>query len=117
MFTRDSIRRLRAAAAVLGPGLLLLAGCAQKLTYERWELIREGDSAQDVQSILGEPMQRGNTSWLYFDGDRNITADIYFQDDKVTGKRWSDPKHSFSGGSPNVKQPGDAEELRYRKRK
>ncbi len=94
---------------------LAAAGCAQKLTYERWETITEGQSRDAVQAVLGDPAERLDMRWMYLDPDRGITADIYFDQTKVIGKTWADPKRGICGKSPNVNQPGDAEEHNYQK--
>lgn len=97
------------------PLAILFLGCSQKLTYERWELVREGQSPDAVQATLGDPVEKLDMSWLYVDPDRGITADIYFQDDKVVGKRWCDPDRGMQGKSPNVNESGDREDLKYKK--
>lgn len=94
---------------------LILVGCAQKLTYERWDTIQQGESPEVVKAILGKPLEQGDTRWLYHDADRGITADIYFQDAKVIGKTWADPDRGMCGKSPLVNQPGDVDKHEYRK--
>lgn len=93
----------------------LLCGCAQKLTYERWQSIHTGDEPPVVEALLGEPVEKLDMRWLYMDPDRGISADIYFQEDRVIGKTWSDPDRGMVGQSPHVNQPGDSDTLRYRK--
>ena len=104
--TRSNWSRWLAAGAVL-----LVCGCAQKLTYQRWEMVNTGDSPDVVKATLGEPWQKTDMTWVYSDDDRHVTAFIYFRDAKVNGKRWEDPEHGSQGASPNVNQPGDAEKL------
>jgi len=91
--------------------VLAACGCAETLTYERYEMINTGDSPEVVQATLGKPLTKTDMTWAYNDYDREITAFIYFQDDKVSGKRWDDPEHGQQGGNPNVNEPGDADEL------
>lgn len=94
---------------------LLLAGCAEKLTYDRWQTIYVGQSQDGVEETLGDPTEKLEMRWMYHDNDRCINADIYFQDCKVIGKTWSDPRHGMQGKSPLVNQPGDADVHKYRK--
>lgn len=101
--------------ALLSVPVLLLLGCTQKLTYERWQTIHEGDSPEAVHAILGEPLEKLDMRWMYMDADRGISADIYFESAKVTGKTWSDPDRGIVGKSPNVNKPGDSEHTRMQK--
>ena len=100
---------------LIAVGAFLSLGCEQKLTYDRWELVRDGQSPEAVEATLGKPCEKMDLSWLYMDMDRGITANIYFQDNKVTGKTWADPNRGMQGKSPNVNQAGDKEELKYQK--
>lgn len=97
------------------PLAFLFLGCSQKLTYDRWELIRDGQSPDAVQATLGEPVEKLDMSWLYMDADRGVTANIYFQENKVIGKTWCDPDRGMQGKSPHVNEPGDREDLKYQK--
>jgi hypothetical protein len=94
---------------------LMVVGCAQKLTYDRWEMVNQGQSKEGVEAILGKPVERLDMRWMYMDADRGITADIYFDDAKVIGKTWADPKRGMCGQSPNVTKPGDAETHSFQK--
>ena len=91
------------------------AGCAEKLTYERWQTIHNGAPPAAVEQTLGEPWEKLEMAWEYHDADRLITAAIYFQNDQVIGKTWEDPEHGMRGENPNVSQPGDAHEVRINK--
>ena len=102
---------------LLAASTMLLIGCEQKLTYDRWELICDGQSPDAVEATLGKPCEKLDLNWMYMDMDRGITANIYFQDNKVTGKTWADPDRGMQGKSPNVNKPGDKEELKYQKTK
>jgi len=99
--------------ALLG-SVALLCGCTKQLTYDHWETIQDGQSASEVEALLGKPTERLDMRWMYFDCDRCITADVYFSDCLVIGKTWSDPEHGMRGKSPLVNQPGDAETHTYR---
>ncbi len=100
---------VRPAVVVL---MLAAMGCAEKLTYQRWETIHDGASSDVVRATLGDPWQKTDMAWVYNDSDRHITAFVYFEGDKVIGKTWEDPEHGMQGKSPNVNQPGDAEEIK-----
>lgn len=107
-------------SAILGmiPLVVLAAlacGCSEKLTYERFQTIRNGDSPEIVESTLGQPAIRGagDQTWVYQDYDRGINAVIYFHDAKVTDKKWSDAERGIQG-QPAVSRPGESRELRVR---
>jgi hypothetical protein len=98
--------------AVIGSATV---GCAEKLTYQRWETIHDGMSSDLVQATLGKPFQTTDQTWVYYDEDKSVTATVYFDKDKVTGKTWQDPAHGMVGKSPNVNQPGESEQINVRK--
>ena len=91
--------------------VLALGGCAQKLTYERFQTICPGDPPEAVQAILGKPWMKSvnGQAWAYQDTDRGINAMIYFQDGRVTSKKWGDPVHGIQG-DPAVTAPGESKE-------
>jgi hypothetical protein len=93
---------------------LLVSGCAKQLTYDNWQSISNGQSAETVKAILGKPVEQLDMRWMYFDCDRCITADIYFSDCQVIGKTWSDPEHGMQGNSPLVNQPGDSDVHKFK---
>lgn len=97
--------------------LLAAVGCAQKLTYERWETIHDGEDYGSVESTLGDPFQQTAETWVYQDTDRGITAMVYFQNGQVIGKKWACPEHGMQGKSPHVNQPGESEEIIIRETK
>jgi len=92
--------------------LLALVGCAEKLTYQRWQTVHDGMSRDAVQATLGKPWQTTDQTWLYYDEDRHINAQIYYEGDKVIGKAWQDPEFGMKGKSPHVGQPGESEDLK-----
>ncbi|HOW69271.1 MAG TPA: hypothetical protein PKY77_01620 [Phycisphaerae bacterium] len=94
---------------------LLLPGCSEKLTYQRWETIHDGMNPEAVEATLGEPWHKTDKTWLYSDDDRGIYAHIYFDGGKVISKKWTSPEVGIKGRSPNVNQPGDAEEVKVQK--
>ncbi len=85
--------------------LLLVFGCGEKLTYQRWQSIQDGADKDQVEEILGEPFQRTNGTWVYQDSGRNITSMVFFKDDAVIAKRWACPEHGMQGKSPCVADP------------
>jgi hypothetical protein len=89
-----------------------LVGCAEKFTFQRWQTIHEGMSADGVQATLGKPWQRTEQTWVYYDENKSATAMVYFDKDKVTTTTWQDPEHGMLGKSPNVKQPGESEQIK-----
>lgn len=98
-------------------GLILAAalatiGCAEKLTYQRWQTIHEGVSADAVQATLGKPWQTTEQTWIYHDENKPATAMVFFDKGKVTDKQWSDPERGILGKTPNVKQPGESEDIK-----
>ena len=89
--------------------ILTVCGCAEKLTYQRFQMIQVGDSSQVVDATLGEPWHKTEPTWVYNDVERDITVRVYFEDGKVSGKRWDDPVHGSEGSNPRVSKPGDSE--------
>ena len=87
-------------------------GCAEKFTFQRWQTIHEGMSADAVQATLGKPWQTTEQTWVYYDENKSATAMIYFDQDKVISTTWQDPERGMLGKSPNVKQPGESEHIK-----
>jgi outer membrane protein assembly factor BamE (lipoprotein component of BamABCDE complex) len=77
---------------VLGLGLVFLAGCAQRFSRERFDMITIGmDSRDDVRELMGEPDTRLDDQWLYDDVDERKSALIYFdRNGRVVSKEWMD---------------------------
>ncbi len=70
-----------------------IAGCENKLTRSRWEMLKPGvDDQQTVQATLGKPQEKPfNDLWWYYKD--NITAKIYFDDKGVVkAKKWINEK-------------------------
>ena len=109
------MRTIRFKQWGLAAAVLVLCGCAEKLTYQRFETIHEGASRAAVEATLGEPWQTTGQEWIYYDADRGITAHVYFDDEDVIGKTWADPERGMVGKTPHVSQPGEAEQIRVRK--
>lgn len=107
----ERIKRL----ALLAVFAAALCGCEQKLTYHRFETISQGDSPQVVEATLGKPWMKGinDQAWVYQDIDRGINAIIYFEDGKVSGKKWGDAAHGIQG-DPAAFSPGESKETHIR---
>ena len=83
---------------------VLVAGCAEeKLTFERWQTIHEGQTPLAVEEAIGEPWQKISDRWIYEDGERHISARVYFNEDgtKVMCKQWYDPDRGWHGKNPD----------------
>ena len=83
--------------------LACVAGCAEeKLTFQRWETIHQGQTPVAVAQCLGEPWRKLPDQWVYEDHDRHITANIYWTEDgtKVLCKQWYDPENGWCGQNP-----------------
>jgi hypothetical protein len=100
--------------ALLAILALALCGCTQKLTYDRFETISDGDSPEVVRAMLGKPWMKTPQAWSYQDFDRGINAVIHFQDNKVVAKQWGDAKHGIQG-QPSELAPGESQETHMRK--
>lgn len=94
---------------------VVLCGCSEKLTYERFQTISVGDSPQTVEAILGKPWMKSinDQAWVYQNVDRGINAVIYFQDSQVTSKKWGDATHGLQGDSL-ITTPGESKETHIR---
>ncbi len=90
----------------------IAVGCAEKLTYPRWQTVHEGMTADAVEATLGKPWQTTDQTWIYYDEDKNINVMVYFDKGKVITTIWRDPEHGAQGKSPNVNQPGESEEIK-----
>jgi len=91
---------------------MALVGCADKFTFDRWQTIHEGMSADAVQATLGKPWQTTEQTWIYHDENKPATAMVFFDKGKVTSMQWSDPERGILGKTPNVKQPGESEDIK-----
>ena len=108
---KPTILRLIPLAALAA----LACGCGEKLTYERFQTIHNGDAPRVVESTLGKPTIRGigDQTWVYQDYDRCINAVIYFQNAQVADKKWSDLQRGIEG-QPSVSQPGESRKVHVR---
>lgn len=90
--------------------LVLLAGCAERFTYQNFRTLQEGvDTQDDVEIILGTGhlLYRGDREMIYEDSDRAITANFEFDEDGVmVSKLWSQAGGPIDEGTP-VEAPGD----------
>ncbi len=96
---------------------MIAVGCAEKLTYPRWQTVREGMTADAVKATLGEPWRETDQTWIYYDENKSINVMVYFDKGQVIGTMWSDPEHGAQGRSPNVNQPGESQEIKAPKTK
>jgi hypothetical protein len=87
-------------------------GCAEKLTYARWQTIHDGASSDVVEATLGKPWQTTDQTWVYYDQDKSVTVMVYLDKGKVIGTTWQSPEHGMQGKSPHVNQPGDSEQIK-----
>jgi hypothetical protein len=80
-------------AGLAGLGLVLLVGCEEKLTYERYRMLQRGvDTHEDVETVLGSKhlLYRSDREIVYQDNERAITANFEFDEDgKLVRKLWS----------------------------
>ncbi len=73
--------------------ITLLAGCENKLTRSRWDMIKPGvDDKQTVKATLGKPQEKPfDDLWWYYKDD--ITVKIYFdKNGTVKAKKWINEK-------------------------
>ena len=85
---------------------VVLAGCAEnKMTRQRFDMIKEGVSSQDeVRQTLGEPYARVGNQWDFEDEHKNLHATVHFDGrGVVTRKEWMDGKSGeWSGAAPGI---------------
>ena len=98
-------KRVVAAAAVL-----TLCGCGEKLTHQNWLTIDVGASPARVERALGKPSWSLGQKWIYRDDDRQITAYVWFDGEKVVGTWWKE-RDFEDGKGPDVNQPGHTETI------
>ncbi|MHC4675067.1 MAG: hypothetical protein ACYTBZ_21490 [Planctomycetota bacterium] len=85
--------------------IALVAGCAEKLKYERWQILTLQSPKAEVETVLGTPNQwKKDDAWMYHNPDKQITVNVEFVGvDKVTYSRWVDPKHGVHTiGKPQI---------------
>lgn len=72
---------------------LAVGGC--ELTRQNYEAVTLGQTADQVQKVLGAPRYRFEGQWIYTrDDPRDLTkVEIYFNDEgQVVGKTWQNPE-------------------------
>jgi hypothetical protein len=97
------------ASLVIGAVAFSL-GCEQKLTYQRWEMVHQGQTQLGVEKTLGDPLVKMPDQWTWNDSDRSVTAHVWYdREGKVVAKQWFDPKHGMVGAPPggNVTEGGN----------
>ena len=94
--------------ALVGLGVFVV-GC-EKLTYKRFQMIREGASTPlDVEKTLGEPDRKVGDLWNWTDHDRKITCNVYFDSRNVVAKKeWIDARKGiWEGAAPGVQESAE----------
>ena len=96
---------------------MLMIGCEEKLTHQRFQMVHEGQARDGVRATLGDPFADTGTQFVYTDNDRGINATIYFNEKgEVIGKQWDDTQQGVhEGKDPRVNKPGDATSTKVRK--
>jgi hypothetical protein len=108
----DRAMHARWLMLLLLPLLLPLIGCEQKFSRARFQMIQPGvDNREDVEQMLGKPEARLADVWYYEDVDRNLHAQIFFDDEgRVLSKEWMDAHTGeWEGRSPYTDAPPDGE--------
>jgi len=98
-----------ATCAILLPGVLLvLGGCADKLTRNHYEMIVVNTStADDVSRTIGEPNHpKLPELWLYERVDKHLIVKIEFSGVTVIRKEWID---AMAEEWEDTDQPGDTD--------
>ncbi|RJP31708.1 MAG: hypothetical protein C4547_15015 [Phycisphaerales bacterium] len=96
----DGVMRSRYLRMIGLTGLALsagvAAGCADKLTYERFGMLSRGTSDKtDAELTLGEPNTKLPDQWIWERPDKGLTAWIEFgPDGKIKSKRWVDAERN-----------------------
>lgn len=75
----------------------LLVGCAEKLTFQRWQTLTLQSPKAEVETVLGKPNQLcKDEHWMYHNPDKQITVNVEFVGgDTLTYSRWIDPDHGI----------------------
>ena len=75
---------------VIAAGLMLLCGCADKLTRENYDLIAiDSWDRTSVEETLGEPTNQLDDRWHYERVDRHLNVFIHFDEmGIVERKQW-----------------------------
>lgn len=91
---------------------LFAAGCAEKLTFDRWQTLRVGATVEEVEATLGPPWQREEATWVYYDSKRHIAVTAIFSENRLSYTRWTDPDHGQISRGETVSEPGESREIR-----
>lgn len=92
--------------------LVLLTGCQNKFTHQRFQMISVGvDTRDDVRQVLGDPTADLHEQWFYDNIDEYYSAVIHFNHDgRVIGKEWMDSATGkWTGTNPNADEPPEGE--------
>ena len=95
--------RLFSSCCLVG---LVVAGCAEnKMTRQRFDMLREGVSTQDeVRNTLGDKYTQMGNQWEFEDEHKNVHATVHFDArGVVTRKEWMDGRSGeWSGAAPGI---------------
>ncbi len=99
--SRRSVLGVGCVAAVL----LVNAGCKEKLTRQRYDILQVGvDTKLNTEATLGEPDKIMGDTWRYDKHDRYLFVRIDFNDSgKIAGKSWADGKAKIWDGEGTLK--------------
>ena len=103
------IARWTACAMLLAGALMVLGGCADKLTRNHYEMIVVNTSTtDDVARTIGEPNRpKLRDVWIYERVDKHLVVKIEFSDeDVVVHKEWID---AMAEEWDDTEQPGDTD--------
>ncbi len=87
------VKHIRLTMIITILSLIISAGCEDKLTRSRWDMLKPGvDDKQTVQATLGKPQEKPfEDLWWYYKDD--ITVKIYFdKNGTVKAKKWINEK-------------------------
>ncbi|UCG15784.1 MAG: hypothetical protein JSV19_10860 [Phycisphaerales bacterium] len=89
-------RSLWSLAVLVGMGVILLSGCADKLTRTHYDMIVVNTSDKfDVEQTLGEPTYKVGDQWHYERVDKHLNVFIHFDAaGNVERKQWIDAMSS-----------------------
>lgn len=99
------------ALLAMAATVLVACGCS-KLTYQHWKTINVGTSTpQAVEATLGDPWKKVDSTWIYNEPDRGVTAMVKFSSDRVVGKTWADADRGLETIGEQPDEPGETEEI------
>jgi hypothetical protein len=105
---RHANRMLGITFSLALAGLLFASGCADKLTYDNFKLIRPQRTVKmEVENYIGEPDDEQVNPWTYSRYDKGITVIVSFdENDVVARKRWIDGQRWVDSEESGGLEPG-----------